>query len=173
MTSPHNLRRLLLIAILTVTLLSGLPIPLYADEEPTGNSMEKIEEESNGQIIINIPDDILRDIINGGTTHKPIAKTRAVHPKGKMSGYRIQVFSDGRNQTTLEARAKARGNAVVARFPKYRGQVYSFSKSPNWYTRVGNFQTQAEANAALNELRRAFPGFSTEMRTVKCEIIVK
>jgi uncharacterized glyoxalase superfamily metalloenzyme YdcJ len=85
----------------------------------------------------------------------------------------VQVFSDGRNQTTLEARARARGNAIVAKFPKDRGQVYSFSKSPNWYTRVGNFSTAAEANAALQELKRAFPSFASEMRTVKCDIILK
>ena len=89
-----------------------------------------------------------------------------------MYGYRVQVFSDGRNQGTLEARAKARGSAVLARFPKYRGQVYTYSQSPNWYTRVGNFRSQQEANAALHELKRAFPSFSSEMRVVKCKIVV-
>lgn len=158
---------------LTALLLAVPLLRLYADEEPRPNIIQQIEADSGGMITITIPDDILREILNGGQMHKPVAKPRPVHPKGKMEGYRIQVFSDGRNQTTLEARARARGNAVVARFPKYRGQVYSFSKSPNWYTRVGNFPTQGEASAALNELKRAFPGFASEMRMVKCEIIVK
>ena len=90
----------------------------------------------------------------------------------KMSGYRIQVFSDGRNQNTLESRAKARGNVILSKFPKYKGQIYTFSSSPNWYTRIGNFRTQAEANSALTELKKAFPGFSSEMRVVKSQIIV-
>ena len=89
-----------------------------------------------------------------------------------MTGYSIQVFSDGRNQGSLEARAKARGSAVLAKFPKYRGQVYTFSQSPSWYTRVGNFRTQQEASEALSELKRAFPSFASEMRVVKCKIVV-
>ena len=90
----------------------------------------------------------------------------------KFQGFRIQVFSDGSNQATLQTRAKARGNAIVAKFPKYRGQVYSFSKSPNWYTQVGNFLTQEEANKALAELKRAFPNFANEMRVVKSKVTI-
>lgn len=89
---------------------------------------------------------------------------------GKANGFRIQVFSDGRNQSSLEARAKARGNAIVARFPKYRGQVYTYSSAPNWYTRIGNFRTEEEARKALDELKRSFPHFSSEMRVVKSKI---
>ncbi len=74
----------------------------------------------------------------------------------KLSGFRIQVFSDGRNQHTLEARAKARGSAILAKFPKYRGQIYTYSSSPNWYTRV----------------KKAFPNYASEMRVVKCQIVV-
>lgn len=91
----------------------------------------------------------------------------------RTMGYRIQVFSDGRNQHTLEARANARGNAVLSRFPKYKGQVYTFSKSPNWFTRIGNFETMEDANSALKELKRAFPSFSGEMRIVKCEVLIR
>lgn len=90
----------------------------------------------------------------------------------KFQGFRIQVFSDGSNQATLQTRAKARGNAIVAKFPKYRGQVYSFSKSPNWYTQVGNFLTQEEANKAMAELKRAFPNFANEMRVVKSKVTI-
>lgn len=90
----------------------------------------------------------------------------------KMPGYRIQVFSDGRNQHSLESRARARGSAIVARFPKYRGQVYTFSSAPNWYARVGNFRSQEEAASALAELKRAFPQFASEMRVVRSRIVV-
>lgn len=90
----------------------------------------------------------------------------------KGPGYRIQVFSDGSNPSTLQSRAKARGNAIVAKFPKYKGQVYSFSSSPNWYTRVGNFKTSEEASKALSELKRAFPSFAGEMRVVKSQVVI-
>lgn len=91
----------------------------------------------------------------------------------KTEGFRIQVFSDAKNPQTLQARARARGNQVVARFPKYRGQVYTFSSSPNWFTRVGNFETNAEASKALSELKAAFPQFAGEMRIVKSTVTIR
>ncbi|MDE6843770.1 MAG: SPOR domain-containing protein [Muribaculaceae bacterium] len=164
--------KLFIIAVLT-GMLFGSPLA-NAEVEPTTSStiIEEIESGSEGRITIDIPSAILRLILD-----EPVSKTPShaptVHPGvNKMSGYRIQVFSDGRNQHSLESRAKARGSAILAKFPKYRGQIYSYSESPNWYTRVGNFQTSGEASEALTELKRAFPGFASEMRVVKTQIIV-
>ena len=130
------------------------------------NIIERIEEESNGLITISIPNEVYELVTesNQETLNKRNHKT---------VGYRIQVFSDGRNQHSLEARANERGNIIVARFPKYKGEVYTFSKVPNWYTRIGNFETITEANEALKELKKTFPGFANEMRTVKSYIVVK
>lgn len=139
-------------------------------ENNNHNIIDKIERESKGEITIDIPQNIL-DLI----MRQPAKKENSGSIKpgvNKLSGFRIQVFSDGRNQSTLEARAKARGSAILAKFPKYRGQVYTYSSSPNWYTRVGNFRTNAEASAALTEMKRAFPNFASEMRIVKCQIVV-
>ena len=122
-----------------------------------------------------IPEDILTNLgMNPGALKRPgvPAKKRGDGAVTKRQGFRIQVFGDGRNPSTLQARAQARGNAIVARFPKYRGQVYSFSSSPNWYTRIGNFKTSEEAAEALQELKRAFPAFAAEMRVVKSQIVV-
>lgn len=142
----------------------------YANNENIDNVVEKIEKESNGNISIDIPPSILEQILQK-STHR--SSSQDIKPGvNKISGFRIQVFSDGRNQHTLEARAKARGSAILARFPKYRGQIYTYSSSPNWYTRVGNFRTNAEANAALSELKNAFPNYASEMRVVKSQIIV-
>ena len=143
-------------------------------EEKEKNAIQSIEEESDGKVKMKIPDDILELLLStpkteqqrqGGNHHR-------MQNGAKRTGYRIQVFSDGHNQHSLESRAKARGSAIVAKFPKYRGQVYSFSSSPNWYTRIGNFRTSAEASAALAELKRAFPQFAAEMRVVKSQIVV-
>jgi len=144
-----------------------------SQSETTRNQVEIIEEESEGRINVEAPDDIIESILNPPQEKKPQTPAHRKAVSGKTMGYRIQVFSDGRNQRSLEARARARGGAIASKFPKYRGQVYTFSRSPNWYTRIGNFRTIGEANAALAELRRAFPAFSSEMRTVKCQILVK
>ena len=139
-------------------------------QEPA-NPVEMIEETSGGNVEIDIPDSILQDILKE-EKKKPTGERQLVPGINKMSGYRIQVFSDGRNQHSLESRARARGSAIVARFPKYRGQVYTFSSAPNWYARVGNFRSQGEAAAALAELKRAFPQFASEMRVVRSRIVV-
>lgn len=149
-------------------------ITVFGQEETEKvNCIEKIELESDGRIEIVIPEKIMHSILTDFETGKKQAPKTSSHAGvGKSQGYRIQVFSDGRNQHSLESRAKARGNAIVARFPKYRGQVYTFSSSPNWYTRIGNFKSSQEAERALAELKAAFPTFSQEMRVVKSKILI-
>ena len=137
------------------------------------NPVEVIMSESEGNIDIDIPDDIMVNITqnlssSNGVKGNNVLKTGV----NRLNGYRIQVFSDGRNQSTLESRARARGNLILNKFPKYKGQIYTFSNSPNWYCRVGNFRSSEEANEAMAELRRAFPNFSTEMRIVKSPIVI-
>lgn len=140
--------------------------------EPSSGVTERIEKESDGMIVIDIPPTIL-DLLVKEDERRPSSGQPALRPGvNKLAGYRIQVFSDGRNQGSLEARARARANAVVARFPKYRGQVYTFSSAPNWYARIGNFRTSSEAEAALLEIKRAFPQFASEMRVVKSSIVI-
>lgn len=143
-------------------------------QEKETNPIETIEEESDGKVRITIPEEVLELILSTPKTgpQRPAGSHHRTQYGAKRTGYRIQVFSDGHNPSSLQARAKARGNAIVARLPKYRGQVYTFSRSPNWYTTVGNFSTLGEANAALQELRRSFPSFSSEMRVVKSSIVI-
>lgn len=143
-----------------------------ADSEAPG-LVKQIYEESEGEVTIEIPAELLEKIMLNPETPKKTGNESQHNTGNRAGGYRIQVFSDGRNQHSLEARAKARGSAIIARFPKYRGQVYTQSSSPNWYTRIGNFRSQQEANAALEELRRAFPQYSSEMRVVKSKIIAQ
>lgn len=163
------------IAILAIGILTALsPLGIHAEEETeAADPILEILEADETIYDFDIPEDILKNLntplgsLKKPGTGKPPKKK---HTPGKMDGYRVQVFSDGKNPNTLQTRAKARGNAIVAKFPKYRGQIYSYSSSPNWYTRVGNFKTQAEAAAALAELKRAFPSFAAEMRVVKSVI---
>lgn len=154
--------------LIPAAMLSGWVFPAFSDTPGEyENIVERIEAESNGNVVIEIEDDLLEKIL---TDPGVSVKKREASTSNSRNGYRIQVFSDGRNQSSLEARAKARGNAIVARFPKYRGQVYTFSSAPNWYTRIGNFKSEDEAQKALDELKRSFPNFSSEMRVVKSKI---
>lgn len=146
------------------------------DSHGSSNAIERIENASGGNVEIEIPSDILNLLVS-----PPAAPKKSVEVKrqpnlkpgiNKIRGFRVQVFADGRDQNTLESRVKMRANAISAKFPKYRGQVYTFSHSPNWYCRIGNFQTQKEAAAAMAELKRAFPAFAGEMRVVNSEIVV-
>ena len=161
---------------MAVVLLLGMTTTrLYGQTAEGETRSNRIIEALEQEAIIDyyIPDDILNNLsVNPGALHRPgtTVKKRGEGAVQKRQGYRIQVFSDGRNPSTLQVRAQARGNAIIAKFPKYRGQVYSFSSAPNWYTRIGNFRTQEEANKALMELKRAFPAFSAEMRVVKSQI---
>ena len=160
---------------LSIAIAACLAMPAMAQtvsegEQNGADFIQKIEEGSMGNVIIDIPQNIIDELLKEEPSKKP--KNELKPGINKLSGFRIQVFGDGRNQHSLESRARARGNAIVAKFPKYRGQVYSYSSSPNWYTRVGNFRTQAEAAAALAELKSAFPQYAGEMRVVKSQIVV-
>ncbi len=162
--------------ILTLAVILAGVSPVATSAFPDGEGPDivtLINEESQGEVTIDVPADILEKILANPEIPKKNTGEGHRGGYGRMNGFRIQVFSDGRNQHSLEARAKARGSAILARFPKYRGQVYTQSSSPNWYTRIGNFRTQQEASEALEELRRAFPQYSSEMRVVKSKIIAQ
>ncbi|MCH5222926.1 MAG: SPOR domain-containing protein [Muribaculaceae bacterium] len=156
-----------LLALMSCSLIYG---QTKAPQTPPPTIVEQIMIESDSIITIDIPPAILENILKKAPTGP--APKLAKPGVNKTNGYRIQVFSDGRDPSTLESRAKARGRTVLARFPKYRGQVYTTSSAPNWFTRVGNFETSEEAKKALAELKSAFPSFAGEMRIVKSPIIV-
>lgn len=65
-------------------------------------------------------------------------------------GYRVQVYygSDRREVFNQQARFKNL-------YPKYNS--YITYKEPNYYLRTGDFRTQLEAQAFLNELKPIFP----------------
>lgn len=146
-----------------------------AEEEQELNVIDRIMDEAEGNVEIIIDDELIEKILKTPEGRKRTVRKGGVAIKkgiNKINGYRIQVFGDGRKQQSLEARARARGVAITAKFPKYRGQVYTFSSAPNWYTRVGNFRTMSEAQSAMSELRASFPQFANEMRIVKSQIVV-
>lgn len=161
----------LLIILVTAGAFST-PVAAQNESSPIENPVEKIEKGSQQRIQISIPDFILDLIVSDRDKEKKTTGPVLRPGVNKLNGFRIQVFSDGRAAHSLESRAKARGSAVISKFPKYRGQVYTYSSAPNWYTRIGNFQTQQDAAKALTELKRTFPQFASEMRIVRSQIVI-
>ena len=82
-------------------------------------------------------------------------------------GYRIQVFSDN-NIRTAKSNAEYRNRLVNTRLPLYR--TYMSFEAPYWRVRVGDFFTRDEAEAALKQLKGAFPNFAGDMRVVRSRI---
>ncbi|MDE6297897.1 MAG: SPOR domain-containing protein [Muribaculaceae bacterium] len=174
-----RLKKHIIAALLAVAVIFPITAAAQSADETEKqqlNAIEKIVTDAEGNVILDIPDDIINLLITPPAPPKRIVETRkqpALKPGiNHIKGFRVQVFADGRNQATLESRVRMRANAVSAKFPKYRGQIYTFSSSPNMYCRVGNFQSQKEAAAALSELKRAFPSFAGEMRIVNSDIVV-
>ncbi|MDE5786408.1 MAG: SPOR domain-containing protein [Duncaniella sp.] len=84
-----------------------------------------------------------------------------------QAGFRVQVFSDNNTRTAKnEARAKAR--QVSARFPHL--STYVKYTSPYWRLKVGDFRSRQEADEVAEQLRKAFPAISKEIRVVRDRI---
>lgn len=97
-------------------------------------------------------------------TQAEAAPTIARPVANKVVGYRVQVFADN-NSRTAKGEARQRERALGASFPLY--STYVTFASPYWRLRVGDFRSQYEAEKAADEIRRAFPGYSKEVRVVR------
>lgn len=80
------------------------------------------------------------------------------------TGYRVLVFDDN-NPRTAHTQASTRQGQVQTAFPQWRAYV-SFN-SPYWQVRVGDFLTRVEAEAAMGEIREAFPWATPYLRIVR------
>ncbi len=119
--------------------------------------------------VINQPEALLKRLMpivdsdNEESTHDEHSRPIG----GRMAGYRVQVFSDN-NVRTAKAEAASKQRIISARLPQY--QTYVRYTSPYWRLKVGDFRTQQEANDAADELRKAFPAYSKEIRVVRDRI---
>jgi hypothetical protein len=90
----------------------------------------------------------------------------AVQTRSK-SGYRVEVYADNKVQTA-KAQAASKKRLLQARLPQYR--VYLVFEAPYWRVRLGDFTNRSAADAAMAEVRKAFPAFSTDLRVVRSAI---
>lgn len=92
--------------------------------------------------------------------------TSTARPRSSV-GYRVEIFADN-NVRTAKGQAQARRASIASRLPQY--QAYIVFESPYWRVRVGDFAKRAEAEAAMADIRRAFPAFSSDLRIVRSRI---
>lgn len=85
----------------------------------------------------------------------------------KMRGFKIQAFS-GNNQRTSRDEANRKQTLIANQYPEHETVV--LFETPFWRLRVGNFQSRAEAEKTMMELRSSFPSFGKEMYIVVDEV---
>ena len=93
--------------------------------------------------------------------------TDSATPKKIRAGYRVQVFDDN-NVRSAQHDAQRRKQQIANRFPDF--PVYVTFSSPYWRVKVGDFRTRGEAEAAMAEIRHAFPEMAKSLRIVRDRI---
>ncbi|MDE7148324.1 MAG: SPOR domain-containing protein, partial [Duncaniella sp.] len=119
--------------------------------------------------VINQPEELLKRLLPVEGVEEESKEEIARPVNGRMAGFRVQVFSDN-NARNAKNEARSKQRIISSRFPQY--QTYVMYTSPYWRLKVGDFRTQQEANAAADELRRAFPAYSKEIRVVRDRVTV-
>ena len=132
-------------------------------QEPTVTIVDHITEGTEN--VVTMPQALLNRLAPLTDVVEEEEKEEVARPAyGPMAGYRVQVFSDN-NVRTAKAEANKKQHLIAARFPQY--QTYVRYTSPYWRLKVGDFRTQQEATAAAEELKKAFPAYSKEIRVVR------
>lgn len=93
-------------------------------------------------------------------------QTISAAPKVK-AGYRVQIFDDN-NVRTAKQEAQSRKQQIETHFPHL--SAYVTFNSPYWRVKVGDFTTRSEAEAAMAEIRQAFPAMAKSLRIVRDRI---
>lgn len=149
--------RLLYFIILSF-LTIGSATPILAQEPTT--IINHITDGNNNTI--SQPDSLLQRLTPTESEYKQPNTTET-----KTAGYRIQIFSDN-NPRTAKSNAQSRANNIESTFPQYR--TYITYNSPFWRVRVGDFRIQQDAIQVADEIKKAFPKYSREIRVVRDRI---
>lgn len=109
--------------------------------------------------VVELPDGLWELIDYEEATQSEVRQQKPVNPKP----FTVQVYGDkSRNE------ANARASKVQARFPQYH--VRRHYSSPYFRVYLGAFETSREAQALVNEVKRAFPAFASEVHWTKTSI---
>ena len=156
--------RYLKISLLLSILICGGMGRAYSENTNNETIVNHILSTSNNQITISQPS-ALSDRL------KPIqaidASERTSGNVEHQGGYRIQVFSDN-NQRTAKNEASIKERNISSKFPTL--STYLTYKAPAWRLRVGDFRNYEEAQEIMNQIKKAFPGYSREIIIVRDRI---
>ena len=150
-----------LIIILTIAGYIATPFTMASGRTEPAIVAHIIEADTT--TVIEMPD-ALSERLN---YEEPKTDENVGRPRNGMAGYRVQVFSDN-NIRTAKNEARSKEMTVASRFPQYR--TYKKYSAPYWRVHVGDFRTQREAQAAAEDMRKAFPAFGKEIRVVRDRI---
>lgn len=145
--------------------LSTLGINLRAqDVDTTAYSITEVLNATPG-ITVEQPAELTKRLIKTDISENADAvKDANANRAGRQGGYyRVEVYAD--NSPNAKSTATARRRNMQARFPKYPA-VLVF-ESPFWRVRVGTFGSRADAEAAMAEIKSAFPAYAPFLRIVR------
>lgn len=126
------------------------------------------ELDSIGMMKVHQPEALQKRLgTNGETLAEDSEQKVQSNVQRGRTGYRVEVFSDN-NVRTAKVQAASKKRLLKARMPQYR--VYLVFEAPFWRVRLGDFTNRSAADAALQEVRRNFPAFATDLRVVRCTI---
>lgn len=160
------MNRYLKISLTLAYLCSCTPHLLQAqstDKDETTNIVTSLMDD-NTHILIIQPDALTDRLMQGAVIRSSWNHDRGERKADPSIRYRIQVYSDN-NRQTAKANAERRKTQVEQAIPGMHGYV-SYD-SPYWRVRMGNFHTEAEAQAAMKQIKSRFPSFESDIRIVR------
>ncbi len=173
-----------LLASTAAAFMIGVPFTMFAVEpaDSITNIVSQINGDPASTITVNQPaglnDRIMPEKVDGGAadiTDNENEQTESDNAKiqtgqRKMSGYRIQVYSDS-NAQRARNQAYAKKRSIESAFPSHRCYV-SFN-SPYWRVKVGDFKSKTDAEAVAVDIKRRFPAMANDIRVVRDRINAK
>jgi len=115
-------------------------------QQPDEEAQEEQKPDSARRMPIIIGENGEEDLTTPIDTRKKVMRRSY-----KMQGYRVQVYSGGNSRADRQ-RAETAGAVMKANFPDQ--PIYTHFYSPSWKCRMGNYKSQAEAQAYLSRVRK-------------------
>lgn len=134
-----------------ITVLSLICLTAKAQSSTTIVDDLNTEKSGQGKVFV-YNDDIVQAALAAFNTE---AAEASAGEQVKFRGYRIAVFSDSRSSAQQEAKNILK--QIKAVYPDIEGVITY--QAPRWRLRVGNYLTEAEARAAIAEMKKNLPAY--------------
>ena len=125
----------------TETQKNDTPTPSHDGKETAKTEEDKPDSTKRQPIVTEDEDE----------TVPPDMRKKVMRRSYKMQGFRVQVYSGGNSRADRQ-RAETAGAVMKSHFPDQ--PIYTHFYSPSWKCRMGNYKTQAEAQAYLAKVRK-------------------